>query len=772
MNLPLEGITVLEFSQYLAGPYAGLRLADLGARVIKVERPVHGDACRQLATKNMMADGDSLVFHTINRNKESYTADLKSPDDLAKVKQLIACADVMTHNFRPGVMEKIGLDYSTVSAINPNIIYGEVTGYGTDGPWSKKPGQDLLAQAVSGLTWLTGSDCNGPIPFGMAVGDMICGTHFAQGLLAAIYRRVTTGTGARVEVSLLESLLDLQFEGLTASFTDNTLPQRSHSQEHAHAYLAAPYGIFATNDGFIALAMGDLTKLSTLLSLPALAKCQHSAREVVNACLRDHLKSKNSGDWLDLLEASDYWCSDVFDYQKLTTHEAFTELGMRQTVARANGSEIETLRCPVRIDGQRLMSRRAAPELGNATEIVNAQLADEHSSLRQVLPGSKQAASERPLPLEGITVVDFSQFLSGPSASLRLADLGATVIKVEQPITGDICRDLYASSASPGQSSAFFRAINRNKQSVCLDLKEADNKDKLERLIKQANVVMHNFRPGVATRLGIGKAQVQGINPSAIYGEISGYGSTGPWCNKPGQDLLLQSISGMTWLSGNADTGPIAMGLAVVDIFSGAQLAQGLMALLVQQQLQQRTGSTEVIMLESALDFQFEPLTLYFQDGGQEPQRTKTNGAHAYLGAPYGIYQTADGYLALAMASIPQLGELLACSPLLDYPDPKSWFDERDELKKILATHLKTRPTAQWLEVLEAADIWCAKVHDWHELQATEAYQLLEFEQVVEVTSGETYKTTRCPIRLDGKILKSAAGAPSLGEHNCLAELS
>ncbi|MDP4880254.1 MAG: CoA transferase, partial [Opitutales bacterium] len=127
MKLPLEGLTVLEFSQYLAGPYAGLRLADLGARVIKVERPGKGDACRQLATKNLYVEDDSLVFHTINRNKESFAANLKDPADVEKVKQLIATADVMTHNFRPGVMEKIGLDYDTVKAIQPGIIYGTVT---------------------------------------------------------------------------------------------------------------------------------------------------------------------------------------------------------------------------------------------------------------------------------------------------------------------------------------------------------------------------------------------------------------------------------------------------------------------------------------------------------------------------------------------------------------------------------------------------------------------------------------------------------------------
>ena len=141
---------MLEFSQYLSGPSAGLRLADLGARVIKIERPVTGDACRQLAIKNLWApDGSSLLFHTINRNKESFSADLKNPDDLQLIKQLIEKADVVTHNFRPGIMQKAGLDYDEVKAINPKIIYAEITGYGKNGPWKDRPGQDLLLQSMT-----------------------------------------------------------------------------------------------------------------------------------------------------------------------------------------------------------------------------------------------------------------------------------------------------------------------------------------------------------------------------------------------------------------------------------------------------------------------------------------------------------------------------------------------------------------------------------------------------------------------------------------------
>ncbi len=150
-DLPLEGLVVLEFSQYLSGPSAGLRLADLGARVIKIERPGTGDAGRKLAIKNLWVDDSSLLFHTINRNKESLTADLKNADDLELIKKLITKSDVLIHNFRPGVMKKTGLDFESVKSINPRLIYAEISGYGKEGVWKNKPGQDLLLQSMTGL---------------------------------------------------------------------------------------------------------------------------------------------------------------------------------------------------------------------------------------------------------------------------------------------------------------------------------------------------------------------------------------------------------------------------------------------------------------------------------------------------------------------------------------------------------------------------------------------------------------------------------------------
>ncbi|HMU09707.1 MAG TPA: CaiB/BaiF CoA-transferase family protein [Ferruginibacter sp.] len=372
--------------------------------------------------------------------------------------------------------------------------------------------------------------------------------------------------------------------------------------------------------------------------------------------------------------------------------------------------------------------------------------------------------------LDDIIVIDFSQFLSGPSAALRLADMGAQVIKIERPGTGDICRELYVSDVLIEGESTIFHAINRNKQSYAADLKDPEDLEKIKQLLAKADVMMHNFRPGVMERIGLDHETVKKINPSIIYATVSGYGSEGPWKDLPGQDLLLQAASGLTWLNNNNDESPTPMGVAVVDIMAGTHLAQGILASLYKRAITGEGALVQVNMFESILDFQFEVLTSYYNDGRQLPVRSAINSAHAYIAAPYGIYKTKDDHIALAMGDIIQLATLLQCEALKQFSDSNDWFSKRDEIKKILADHLLTNKAAFWLNILEKADVWCAPVINYDELVKQEGYKVLNMEITVKTNNGLEVRTTRCPIRVDGKLLVSEKGAPQLGEHNDMIE--
>ncbi len=368
-------------------------------------------------------------------------------------------------------------------------------------------------------------------------------------------------------------------------------------------------------------------------------------------------------------------------------------------------------------------------------------------------------------PLEGLLVLDFSQFLAGPSAALRLSDLGARVIKIERPQGGDLCRRLYITDLEVDGDSTLFHSINRNKQSLAADLKDERDREMVKKLVERSDVMIQNFRPGAMERLGLDYESVRRMNPRLVYGEVTGYGKKGPWSNKPGQDLLAQSLSGLVWLNGDADQPPVPFGLSVVDLFAGAHLVQGILACLVRRGITGQGGYVEVSLLESILDAQFELLTTFFNDGGKLPKRSTVNNANAYLGAPYGIYETKDGYISLAMGSVPRLGELLGCDELLRYQDSKTWFEERDTIKRILAVHLRTQNTKYWLAVLEPADIWCSDVFNWPTLLAHEGFQILDMQQEIRSPNGTVIKTTRCPIRIDGEVYKSSTGAPAVGQH-------
>ena len=235
---PLEGVVVLEFSQFLAGPVAGLRLSDLGARVIKIEKPEVGDLCRYIYLSDTNLSGDNSLFHAINRNKESFVADLKNSEDLERVKKLISKADIITQNFRPGVIERIGLDYEKAKKINPKIVYGSITGYGDKGPWKDLPGQDLLAQSRSGLVWLNGNGDGAPTPMGLAAADMFAGHFLVQGLVAAMFKVLKTNEGSHVQTSLIEAMLDFQFEVLTTYLNNGKRkPKRSNYKRQWSIYI-------------------------------------------------------------------------------------------------------------------------------------------------------------------------------------------------------------------------------------------------------------------------------------------------------------------------------------------------------------------------------------------------------------------------------------------------------------------------------------------------------------------------------------------------------
>jgi crotonobetainyl-CoA:carnitine CoA-transferase CaiB-like acyl-CoA transferase len=246
---------------------------------------------------------------------------------------------------------------------------------------------------------------------------------------------------------------------------------------------------------------------------------------------------------------------------------------------------------------------------------------------------------------------------------------------------------------------------------------------------------------------------------------VSGYGEGGPWVGLPGQDLLAQSVSGVTWLNGHAGDGPVPLGLSVADMLAGHVLTEGILAALVRRGITGQGALVQTSLLEALIDLQFELLTTYLNDGGRAPQRAGFRNANAYLAAPYGIYPTRDGYLALAMMPLAQLAEHLPLPQLNAYSKSDA-FGKRDEIKRLIAATLAQQDTAHWLARLRPADVWCAEVLDWPRLLESEAFRRLDMLQTVRRGDGTSIATTRGPLRIDGQRARTSHAAPRVGEHS------
>jgi crotonobetainyl-CoA:carnitine CoA-transferase CaiB-like acyl-CoA transferase len=366
--------------------------------------------------------------------------------------------------------------------------------------------------------------------------------------------------------------------------------------------------------------------------------------------------------------------------------------------------------------------------------------------------------------LEGVRILAFTQFLLGPAACQYLADMGADVIKIEAPGRGAWERSWSGADTFIGGVSAFFMLANRNLRSVTLNLKSPRGVEVARRLVETADVMVENFRPGVMDRLGLGYEDVRKTNPRIIYAAGSGYGSDGPYSHLPGQDLLIQAISGLGANTGTEAQGPTVSPAAVVDQHSASLLAMGILAALVNRA---RTGEgqrVEVVMMQAALDLQAEPVVYHLN--GAKLQRPKTPVADTFHAVPYGFYATLDGHLAISLTPVKVLSEVLGNpAELAPYENPDIAYTRRDEIRAALDPFFRKRTTAEWVELLRAHDIWCAPVKNM-----TETFEDVAVKHIAPVLEFDHPRAGRVrvlkhPVRYSSGEATLRRPPPDLGEH-------
>ena len=365
----LDGIKVLSLNHFLSGPAAAQFLGDLGADVIAVE-PIGGAFQRNWAVGNRFVDDTSVNHMTTGRNKRSLAVDLKSPDGLATIRRLIAQADVLMENFRPGVLAKLGLSWQAMRELNPRLIYAATTGYGGDGPYRDRPGQDVLLQAMSGLAAHTGSMESGPVTIGSVPIDHHAAALTVAGILAALFERSRTGTGKLIEVNMLLAALDLQGESITAWMNGAVRTGPRGEAGMANWFSPAPYGIYATIDGHVMISMSKPADLAQALDLPELAGMTErdgfERRAEISGAVATGMARLSSDQALERLTEAGIWHELVRDYDTLRDNPQVRHLGAFVDTRTQGGSPMTLLAHPIRYDG-------ATPELRLPPQAIGAQ---------------------------------------------------------------------------------------------------------------------------------------------------------------------------------------------------------------------------------------------------------------------------------------------------------------------------------------------------------------------------------------------------------------
>jgi crotonobetainyl-CoA:carnitine CoA-transferase CaiB-like acyl-CoA transferase len=365
----LSDVRIISFNHFLAGPAAAQLLGDLGADVIAVE-PLEGAFQRNWAVAGHFVDGQSVNHLSTGRNKRSLAVDLKSDEGRALVKRLIASADVVMENFRPGAMARLGLDPEHLLSENPKLIYAAATGFGSTGPYALKPGQDLLLQAMSGLAAHTGRADGPPVPVGSVVIDQHAAALYAMGIMAALMRRAKTGKGGRVDVSLLQAAVDLQAESVTAWL--NGAPRTSPRGPGGVAtwFSAGGYGIHRTTDGFVAVSMSTPPDLGKALGVDELAAIPASEafkqRERITRLVSEKIATLSTAEAIDALDAAGIWNGKVEDYDALPGNPQLRHLEAFRSVPSATGAPVSFVSHPVRYDGR-------TPDVGRVPQPLGAQ---------------------------------------------------------------------------------------------------------------------------------------------------------------------------------------------------------------------------------------------------------------------------------------------------------------------------------------------------------------------------------------------------------------
>lgn len=374
---PLAGIRVLDLSRVLAGPWCTQQLADLGADIVKIERPGRGDDTRGWAPPWLAGTEETAYFLSANRGKHSVCIDFSQPEGADLIRQLVADADVLVENFKVGGLAKYGLDYASLAAINPRLIYCSITGFGQNGPYAHRSGYDFLIQAMGGLMSVTGEPEGEPMKAGVAFADVFTGLYAANAILAALHQRRATGEGTHIDMALLDVQVGVMANQAASFLATGNNPSRLGN---AHPSIV-PYQVFPTADDSMVIAVGNdgqFARLAEVIQKPELAEDARFAtnaarvahRDMLVSILADALIDRPRAEWLEHMEAAGIPCGPINNLDQVFADPQIQARNLEIRRRHTSGQDVSLVSNPIRFNDQNLNADSAPPTLGEHTHTI------------------------------------------------------------------------------------------------------------------------------------------------------------------------------------------------------------------------------------------------------------------------------------------------------------------------------------------------------------------------------------------------------------------
>ena len=700
-----EGLKVLDFTSGLAGALATMFLSDNGAEVIKVEPP-WGDLTRVMPAHLMW-----------NRGKKSVVLDLKSDEGLAAARRLAQEADVVTESFRPGVAARLGIDYETLSADNPMLVYGSISGLGQRGAWKNIPGYEgIVAAKIGRFSGEDGWRKEGPIFFPVPVLSYGAAHLVTQGILAALLARRRLGRGQWVQTSLVQAAtVYANSNWMVRPDEEESLAQPARAWASPHDNMAAGYQIGECADGkWLQIASTTVRLFRSFMQVLGLEKVYDDPRfddmpysfptpEERTAVLNEvkaRLKQKTAAEWMRLFgENGNVGGEPFITTQEAMRHPQFLHNGHVVDVQDPQAGATKQISPLARMSETPSRVAGPAPALGEYTEQTLTRLGAGRSPWTS--DGSRLALPSGPTPrcpLETITVLELGNHIAGPFGATLLAEMGARVIKVEPP-EGDLLRRIVDASVKTIQG----------KESIAIDLKTEAGKHILHKLARKADVLLHNFRPGVAERLGVDYDTMSQLNPSLVYLYAAAYGSSGPNVHRPAFAPAINAITGAGFYM-NGEGNPPQSAIHA-DPSSALGVATAAMVGLYAREATGRGQYIETSMICSA---SYALSDDFIQYEGKPPRTLPDKGQHGF-GALYRLYETRDGWLFLAcprdgeweaFCRAAGVGHLIADKRFSSSLDRSR---NGEALLAIIQNAFQARTAVEWEEAMLARGVPCVR---------------------------------------------------------------